>query len=33
VVFEPESGKLHYAMGQVPATDGEFVEFSLEGTP
>lgn len=33
VVFEPESGKLHYAMGQVPATDGEFVEFSLEGAP
>jgi hypothetical protein len=31
VVFEPESGKLHYAMGQVPATDGEFVEFDLGG--
>ncbi len=32
VVFEPESGKLHYAMGQVPATDGEFVEFDLAGS-
>jgi len=33
VVFEPEDGKLHYAMGQVPATDGEFVEFDLGGAP
>jgi hypothetical protein len=33
VVFEPESRKLHYAMGQVPATDGEFVEFDLGGAP
>lgn len=33
VVFEPELGKLHYAMGQVPATDGEFVEFDLGGAP
>jgi len=29
VVYEPEIGKLHYAMGQVPATDGEFIEFDL----
>ncbi|MBN2496901.1 MAG: hypothetical protein JXR96_20085 [Deltaproteobacteria bacterium] len=33
VVFEPERGKLHYAMGQVPATDGDFVEFDLEASP
>ncbi len=29
VVFEPESLKLHYAMGLTPATDGEFIEFDL----
>jgi hypothetical protein len=30
VVFEPKERVLHYAMGQVPATDGTFVRFDLE---
>jgi hypothetical protein len=30
VVFEPRRKVLHYAMGQVPATDGAFVRFDLE---
>lgn len=29
VVFEPAAGRLHVAMGQVPATDGEFISFEL----
>jgi hypothetical protein len=29
VVYEPERLKLHYAMGQEPATDGPFVEYDL----
>ncbi|RLB59050.1 MAG: hypothetical protein DRI34_03095 [Deltaproteobacteria bacterium] len=33
VVFEPARATLHYAMGQVPATAGQFVPYSLEGTP
>jgi hypothetical protein len=33
VVFEPQSRRLHYAMGQVPATDSEFVEFDLVTAP
>lgn len=28
-VYEPEALKLHWAMGQVPATDGEFTELDL----
>jgi hypothetical protein len=30
VVFEPGAGRLHVAMGQVPATDGEFLPFDLD---
>ena len=30
VVYEPQGGVFHYAMGQVPATDGEFVTLDLE---
>lgn len=29
VVFEPQAGRLHVAMGQVPATRGEFRPFAL----
>lgn len=29
VVFEPETGRLHVAMGQVPATAGEFRPFDI----
>jgi hypothetical protein len=29
VVFEPSKLVLHYAMGQVPATDGSFIRFDL----
>lgn len=29
VVYEPETGVLHHAMGQVPATDGPFRAFDL----
>ncbi len=31
VIYEPESARLHYAMGQVPATDGDFTDFDLRG--
>ena len=31
VVYEPESGRLHFAMGRVPASDGDFVDFDLRG--
>ena len=27
VIYEPESLRLHFAMGQVPATSGPFLEF------
>jgi hypothetical protein len=30
VVFEPAARRLHVAMGQVPATDGDFLPFELE---
>ncbi len=30
VVYEPQKGTLHYAMGQEPATDGEFVTMDLK---
>jgi len=29
VVFEPECRRLHFAMGQVPTTDGPFIPFEL----
>jgi hypothetical protein len=29
VVFEPECRRLHFAMGQMPATDGPFIPFDL----
>jgi hypothetical protein len=37
-VFEPAARRLHVAAGQVPATDGPFVEIDLRalvagGTP
>lgn len=28
-IYEPEALRLHYAMGQVPATSGPFVEFNF----
>jgi len=30
VIYEPQDLKLHFAMGQVPAVDGEFLEYDLE---
>lgn len=33
VIFEPARATLHYAMGQVPATDGEFVPYRLGEQP
>jgi hypothetical protein len=29
VVYEPEDLRLRFSMGQVPATDGEFIDFDL----
>jgi hypothetical protein len=29
VIYEPQRGVLHFAMGQVPATAGPFVEFDF----
>ena len=29
VIFEPELLMMHVAMGQVPATDGDFLSFHL----
>ncbi len=31
VVYEPGKTRLHFAMGRVPATDAEFVEYDLSG--
>jgi len=32
VIYRPEKLLLHYALGTVPATDGEFIEFDLGAT-
>ena len=32
-VYEPELLKIHFAMGQVPATSGPFMEFDFSGEP